>query len=522
MLRKFTILSVILMSLGLLIIGCSTSSISPATLNLEESIKEIITSKGEAYDFLDDEAYMYHMEKLDQKFTNDTNTDFHYRVGLLDEDNLPELVVFQERDSDNMEDEGSLEVYQFNGKEYALLDSISMNFDNTNYQIEIGKISKDQNGIFLSNQVGAHSGVTYGFILEEGKFKNILNNNKLSLISVYPNNEIKDIDGDGILNFSIFAVDPETEEVSMVDSDKMTLWYKWDGRDSADLVMVQRENTEGQKSNEELVLQAEELIANNLPESLGFISDNKDNLSKLDTSYLLANYIKKLDELSENKSIGINQLFVDYQKDKNFDFLFEKYGLNMDRLNSFDYLKRDKVLKDELPLKEDIIDNIGLGYKLVTSEGMYYYINDYQSLLDLFNDNITNEYKDYLNILALNTNKAYMNDGALTISMDDLAQRILLVESYKMVYPHSDYLTQINEIYEQYVYTFFYGDNHNPNFDIKSFLIKDDILKEYKKTIEKYEYTNFAEIVGEFIEWLEENNNLLDDGIREKLNKRLN
>ena len=86
-------------------------------------------------------------------------------------------------DPNNIEDEGSLEIYKFNGEEYTILDSISMNFDNTNHQIEIGKISENQKGMFVCNQVGAHSGITYGFILEDRKLKNILNDNKIQLIS---------------------------------------------------------------------------------------------------------------------------------------------------------------------------------------------------------------------------------------------------------------------------------------------------------------------------------------------------
>ena len=91
-----------------------------------------------------------------------------------------------------------------------------------------------------------------------------------------------------------------------------------------------------------------------------------------------------------------------------------------------------------------------------------------------------------------------------------------------MIYPYSNFLDEIKDIYKQYIYTYFYGDNHDPNFDPDTFLIKEEILNDYKETIEKYEYTNFAGIVKEFMEWLKENNNLLDDTIREKLDSRLN
>ncbi len=98
----------------------------------------------------------------------------------------PELIVFRERNPEDKNDEGRLEVYKFNGEKYDLLDSVSMNYDNTNYQLIVGKISETQNGIYLNNQVGAHSGITYGFVLEEGSLVSILDDKKnKSIICIY-------------------------------------------------------------------------------------------------------------------------------------------------------------------------------------------------------------------------------------------------------------------------------------------------------------------------------------------------
>ena len=91
-----------------------------------------------------------------------------------------------------------------------------------------------------------------------------------------------------------------------------------------------------------------------------------------------------------------------------------------------------------------------------------------------------------------------------------------------MVYPYSNLLPRVKEIYEWYIYTYFYGDSHDPNFQYDSFLMKDEILQEYENTIAKYEYTTFADIIRDFMGWLKENGNIINDDIREKLNERLN
>ena len=509
-----------ILCLTIFTIACSKNESFPTTLNLEQSIKEIIISKGSNYDFLKDASYIEHMYKFSSELTESKSP--IYALGNLSEDNIPELAIFNKRDPNNVNDEGSLEIYKFNGEKYVSIDKVSMNYDNDNYQIVIGKISENQNGLLLNNQVGAHSGLTYGFVLEDEKLKNILDDKKLSLISIYTNNQIKDIDNDGILEFSIYTVDPETEDSSSVDSDKMTLWYKWDGSDSADLVKIERKDYSKDDSNIEVFNEAKTLIESNLSESLKYMDEHKNQLSKFHNTELLINYIEHLEEMSYDAGIEIENLFIKYQNNENFDYLFKKYGLSMEKLNSLEYLNREKVLKDEEELKKHLVEHINLGYKLVTSEGIYYYQVDNQKLVTIFEENITNEYSDYLKILSLETNEPFMNDGSLVITMDKLAERILLVESFKMIYPYSNFLPKINEIYNWYMQTYFFGDNHDPNFDIGTFVMKEKVINEFEKTIEKYEYTNFANIIQGFVNDLKANNNIINDEIRNKLNDRLN
>ncbi len=517
---KFILITILLLILTL---GCSKKESLPEVLSQEQSIKEIILSKGDNYNFLKDELYIEYMNKLGKDLVvNKEASPPHYAIGNLDDDNIPELVVFKERDPNNKEDEGALEVYKFNGEKYVLLDKVPMNYDNTNYQIEIGKIAENTSGILLNNKVGAHSGITYGFILEDNKLKSIFNENKISLISTFAKNEIKDIDNDGILEFSIYTIDPETENTNIEDAPKMTLWYKWDGKDNGILVQVEREGFSEIITNEDLFSEGKNLIEDNLNEALKFIIENKSQLSKYENSELLKEYIKKLDEISFNKGIEINDLFIKYQEGENFDHLFRKYGLSMEKLNSLEYLNRERTLKDEAELKEHLIENINLGYKLATSEGMYYYLIDYQKFVNLLGESLTNEYKDYLKVLALDTNEPFMIDGSLMISMEKLVERILQVESFKFVYPYSELLPQIKEIYTRYINTYFFGDLHDSNYDRNTLKMKEEILLEFEKAEEKYHYTNFANIIRSFMKDLEDNDYIVDDYIKNKLNERLN
>jgi hypothetical protein len=520
--RRKTTFVILVLIIGILIISCTKKESLPSNLTLEQSIKEIITSKGNGYNFLKDQGYMEHMNKLGKELTpNNTSEETHYAIGDLDGDTIPELAVFKQRNPDDVNDEGSLEIYKFNGEKYKIIDKIAMNYDNTNYQIVIGRITENQNGLLLNNQVGAHSGITYGFILKDGKLKEILNEKKLPLISVYTSNEIKDIDNDGILEFSIYIIDPETEDSSSVGSDKITLWYKWDGKDGGTIVDLERKDLSTIPSDKDVFQQAKDLIDSNLFESFNYIFENQDKLSKFDNTELLKGYISKLENMLSDKNTELENLFAKYDKVNNYDYLTKKYGLTLNKFNDIEYLKREKILIDEPELKQYLIDNITLGYKLTSSEGMYYFVIDNQKFIDAFGKKITNEYVDYLKILALDTNLPYLNDGALTISLEKLAERIISLENYKMIYPYSNLLSKVDGLYKNYVLIFLYGDNHDPHFNYETNVMKKEILDQFNEVVNEYNYSYFADIIKEFRGELGKNGNKINDRIRKTMNQRL-
>lgn len=504
--------------LGLFIISCSSNDTMPVKLTLEDSIKEIILSKGENYNFLQDSIYIEYMEHLGMELANNGN----YAIGNLDEDNIPELAIFNDKDCDNVDDEGSLEIYSFNGTKYTLLDKVNMGFDNSNYEMKIGKISENQRGLLLNNNIGTHSGLTYGFILKDGKLKSILDDKKAPLISIYTENQIKDINNDGILEFSVVAIDPETEDITLEGSDKMTLWYKWNRRDSVTLVDVERKDYSKEASNQEILSRAKALIDHDFVYALSFLKANKDELSRYDNSILLQSYIEKLRESSSQRGTKINNLLSETEEEQNPSSVSKSISDNIDNLNSKEYLNREKVLKHHEDIKTHLQNNINLGFKLNVKEGIYYYSVNYEKFIDLFSDNILNEYTDYLQILAFNSNEPFMDDGGLMISQEQLIERILVIESFKILYPYSQFLPEIHEIYTNYINIYFFGDLHNPNFNHDTKIVKEETLEKFKNDIKNYEFTSFSYVTRDFLDWLKENNSVIDDKIREKLHNRIN
>lgn len=504
MTTKILKLILLVLLIGIFTIGCN--NILPTKMPLDDSIKEILTSKGENYNFLDDELFLEMVEEYANSIANIDTDNVQYAIGNLDDDNIPELAVFMDKDPENVDSEVELVVYQFNGDSYEIIDRINMNHDRSNHLLEIGNISQDQKGIFVSNNVGAHSTMTYGFILEDGKLKSILNENNLALISLHPENEIKDIDNDGILEFSIYTINPETgKDTSENEADMMSIWYKWDGDDSANVVMTESSTPSPKSSNYPELL--EEYNGMKKEDTLPYLDENLDDYEIYDITNILKDYIQKLEEdfTSINQSYKLEKLLVER----------DKHGLDIDRLNNISYISRDNVLDEDV--RQFIVDNLRLGYKLVETEGLFYFIVDNQMFIDRYEPYISREFLNYLKIKALNTNEPYLRDGALAIDRDSLAQRIITIENFRLRFPYSKFIPELNSVYSEYVMTFILGSVNSPNYDIKTSVFTDGSIAVFKKVLNNNPETHFSDILEFVVNGLENNSNMLSLELKEDI-----
>ena len=502
---KILKLLVLILLVGVFTVGCN--SILPNKMPLNNSIKDILTSKDEDYDFLEDKEFLKSIDDYANTIPN-IDKDIEYAIGNLDDkDNIPELAVFMDKDPDKLEGHTELVVYKFDGDSYNILDRVDMNHDTSNHLLEIGHIAEDQKGLFISNNVGAHSTVTYGFILEEGKLKSILNENKVSLISIHAENQIKDIDNDGILEFSIYTLNPERDNKASDDEeDMMSIWYKWDGSDGANVVMTET-STIATTDSRELLDESEDL---GLDKALRHLDDNLEYYSQYEITQVLKAYIERLEEnySDVNQSPHLIELYRENDNHK----------LSLERLNDLSYVSSDKVLDKDL--RAFLHNNLKLGYKLVESEGQYYFIVDNQRIIDKYEENISRLFLNYLEIKALNSNEPYLKDGSLVIDRDNLAERIVAIENYRLVYPYSRFLPELNSIYNEYMRIFILGSINSPNYDTKTSIFSEGSVAVFKKVANNHPNTHLSDVLDFVIDELKNNSNMLTVDLREDIEQK--
>ena len=69
------------------------------------------------------------------------------------------------------------------------------------------------------------------------------------------------------------------------------------------------------------------------------------------------------------------------------------------------------------------------GYKLISLEAYVYPIIDY-SFLEKYNEFVSKDLNGYIDIMATESDKAPAADGALVVSWDEIAKRLLAIEEY--------------------------------------------------------------------------------------------
>ncbi len=169
-------------------------------------------------------------------------------------------------------------------------------------------------------------------------------------------------------------------------------------------------------------------------------------------------------------------------------------------LNNYKYedLAQLQNIKEE-DIKNLLQEAFNNGYKLAASEGMYYLEIDYDKMLKDFGGHISDEVAGFLEIMAAEGDKHFASDAALTISLDELANRIVKTEKYIETYPDFALSQQVKQFHSWYLKAYLLGLNNTPLFDYQTEKAKDKFLESYETTINSQKGTKLAGIMEEYL-----------------------
>ena len=150
-------------------------------------------------------------------------------------------------------------------------------------------------------------------------------------------------------------------------------------------------------------------------------------------------------------------------------------------------------------------------YKLISREGQVEAVIDYSSLKE-YQEKVTDEWKEYIDIMAAESDQAPFSDGSLMITFDQLAERILSIENYLNRYVSGPRQEELLELYENRLTAYYKGLPNTPIAAYDSGEILDNVYKSYENTAANEGYVT-SSMIGEYRIAIRDNNMIVDDSI---------
>ncbi|MEZ7722649.1 hypothetical protein O3885_01870 [Fusobacterium sp. 27098_8_59] len=201
---------------------------------------------------------------------------------------------------------------------------------------------------------------------------------------------------------------------------------------------------------------------------------DKEEGNKIYNEYVATNKLM-LEKINEAHSELLENVFM---ADSKYNFTPEEWKTVNNYLKDYDL---------------ELID-MGEGNAMIAQVSNFYY--------DIFKDYVTDDYRDYLALVAKEYAEPYFGIEEILVSHEKIADRLLAWEDFQKKYPNSDFASQAN--IQANVYRRAYilgasnlhtreGGSENPEL----YYIPDNILKEFNRFIQEnpdsptVEYINF-------------------------------
>jgi len=214
---------------------------------------------------------------------------------------------------------------------------------------------------------------------------------------------------------------------------------------------------------------------------------------------------KMLEELEKAQKNCLSELEEKYYIDEAVQSSLSKiYNSEFD-LDKIDDIK-DAKLKNLLKETRD------MGYKVETAEGMYFPIINYE-YIKKYSSYAEDDMKDYIDVMAVESNKMSAKDGALMLSWDEIIERALVQEGFIKKYGSSDKVESIKELEKRYLTFMLFGLNNTPLFSYDTKAMEPEAKEAYAKAVKDNGNSELMQMLGKYMDILGKSDYKLSDEV---------
>jgi hypothetical protein len=217
-----------------------------------------------------------------------------------------------------------------------------------------------------------------------------------------------------------------------------------------------------------------------------FINNNICNVTKEDAS-------KMVDEFENIQKKHLPQ----------FESRFSEDGIQNKINSEYKSITAQSDIKDA-ELKELLAITKNSGYKVETAEGSFFPIIDY-GFYKHYSAYVTPDMKDYIDIMAEESDRVPAKDAALVIGWDEVLKRALSQESFINTYKDSLKANEIRQLYKKYVTFALFGANNTPLFSYDSKTLDPEARDVYLNAVKDAGCSEFLKSLGGFLDLVKNN-----------------
>ncbi len=154
------------------------------------------------------------------------------------------------------------------------------------------------------------------------------------------------------------------------------------------------------------------------------------------------------------------------------------------------------------------------GYRVETAEGMYFPVIDY-GWYRQYRELVTADLAAYIDLMAVESDRAPAKDAALVIGWDEVVRRSLAQESFLTAYEDSPRARDMRKLYGRYLSFVFYGANNTPLFAYDSLTMNAAARTAYAAAAASGGDSRLAARLREYMGLLDKKGYLLDAEVEE-------
>ncbi|KGO87845.1 hypothetical protein Q765_05000 [Flavobacterium rivuli WB 3.3-2 = DSM 21788] len=204
------------------------------------------------------------------------------------------------------------------------------------------------------------------------------------------------------------------------------------------------------------------------------------------TPTLIAEFLAKKKEvqrkLSSLSAEEANDLYDSYKKEN--DSIMRQLEHNEQNIleHYYEYYSDDrgnpKAAPDSIAKKEALLKSAGIEFWEI-GEGMVEIRTVANFYLSQFKGHVTEDYEDFIALLAKDDENLYSADAGIAISFNAVGKRMLSWEKFISKHPYSKLTPQAIDFYRMYQYGFLLGEDNTPTIEVTDNSIYPENLKEF-------------------------------------------